>query len=216
MARTKHSIIGLIAVVLTTAGLYAYNPVSWGQISTVEGFTSYARSFGQVITGVIFFITTIQAIIPVIPFVILCIANGILFGIFKGTLLTLAGTMAGASITFFVSRRLGHQWVDRFYQDNSLRYFDKIEGFRGFFVVLGMRLLPYFPAPLINISAGVSRIRFFWFFLASAIGKLPFILGYGILGYSVLSSKNYMLGIGLMALLIVLPFTVVFLTRKRA
>lgn len=216
MHLTKKSLIGLSVIVLTAAVLYLYNPVSFWKISTVEGFVSYARSFGPVMAAVIFFVTTIQAIVPVVPFVILCIANGILFGIFKGTLLTWAGTLMGASITFFISRRLGYEWANNAYQDDRLKCFDKIEGYRGFFVVLGLRLLPYFPAPLINISAGVSRIKFFWFFLASAIGKLPFILGYAILGFSVLSSKNYILGIGLMALLIVLPFTIVCLTRKRA
>ncbi len=216
MSQTKNTLMGLAVVLLTTAGLYLYNPVSIWQISSVEGFVSYARSFGQVMTAAIFLVTIVQAVVPVIPFVILCIANGILFGIFKGSLLTWAGTLMGASITFFVSRMLGREWALRSHRDSGLKYFEKIEGHRGFFVVLGLRFLPYFPAPLINVSAGVSRIRFFWFFLASAIGKLPFILGYSILGYSLLSSRNYVLGLGLMTLLIVLPFTIVFLTKKKA
>lgn len=216
MYEKKNTLIGVAVVILISAGLYMNNPVSIGQISTVEGFVAYARSFGPIMPAAIFFVTAVQAIVPVIPFVILCIANGILFGMLNGILITWAGTLTGASIAFYVSRKLGYEWASRSYRDTGLKNFDNIEGLRGFFVILGLRLLPYFPAPLINVSAGVSTIRFFWFLLASAIGKLPFIVGYSVLGYSLLSSKNYLLGIGLMAILIVLPFSIVFFRKKRA
>lgn len=192
-----------------------YKPVTVKELSTVDGFVSYARSFGSIMPVAIFIITTIQAIVPLIPFVILCSANSILFGMYYGILITWAATLFGASITFYMARRLGYEWAAKTYKRSNLKHIEDINGYRGFLIILAFRLLPYFPAPLINISAGVSKINFLWFFAASAIGKLPFIIGYALLGYSLLQTKNYSLGIGIMAALILVPYLIVRVKRRK-
>lgn len=196
------------------AGMYLYYPVSLGQITTVEGLVSYARSFGPIMPLAVFFVTVVQAVLPVIPFIILCSANSLLFGIIKGTLLTWAATLVGASITFYMARSMGYEWASGRYNKINIDLINKLNGYKGFLMILSLRLLPYVPAPAINVSAGVSGIKFFWFLLASAIGKLPFIIGYGMLGYSLTQSKNYTLGLAVAALLIV-PYLIARYRKKR-
>lgn len=202
----RSNTLSLILIVIVTVGLYIYKPISLYQITTIEGFIQYARSLGAVMPIAIFFITIGQAIVPVIPFVILCSANSLLFGMLNGTLLTWVGTLVGASITFYFSRRFGLEWAARNFKSANFKKIDQITGFNGFVMILTLRLLPYFPAPLINVTAGVSSINFLWFFLASAIVKLPIIIGYSYLGFNLMHSKNYLLGVGVMLTLMVLPY----------
>lgn len=214
MKKNHGLLLGSVITASLLLSLYIYKPISFAEMSTVDGFVKYARSFGVLMPIATFAISAFQAIVPAIPFVILCIANGVIFGMTGGILLTWAGTMSGATILFFVSRRLGYDWAARKYQTVHLKQIKKMTGFHGFLVVMGLRLLPYFPAPLVNIMAGVSRINFWWFFAASAVGKLPFILGYTLLGYNLLHSKNYTLGIIIMIAIIVIPFFIVRRTRR--
>lgn len=207
-------LLSLLAVSILSVGLYMYKPISFNEISTVEGFVAYTRSFGPIMPVSSFVITLVQAIFPVIPFVIICSANGVLFGLVSGTLITWAGTLAGASLTFFISRRLGYEWAARRYMKTRFRKIDEMNGYKGFLVILGLRLLPYFPAPLINVSAGVSRINFFWFLLASAIGKLPFIIGYTLLGFNLLHTKNYALAATILVALLLVPYLIVRTTKR--
>lgn len=215
MRDTKYTSFVLILLALLITGMYLYYPVSLKQLTTVEGLVSYARSFGPIMPLAVFFVTVVQAIVPIIPFIILCSANTLLFGLTEGTLLTWAATLVGATITFYAARSMGYEWATKKYNKINTEMIDKLDGYKGFLMILTLRLLPYIPAPLINISAGVSGIRYFWFLLASAIGKLPFILGYGILGYSLTQSKNYTLGLALMAGLLVIPYLIARYKKKR-
>lgn len=215
MRDTKYTLLVLTLIVFLITGMYLYYPISLRQLTTVEGLVSYARSFGAIMPLAVFFVTVVQAIVPVIPFIILCSANSLLFGITEGTLLTWAATLVGASITFYTSRSMGYEWASRKYNKINADLIDNLNGYKGFLMILSLRLLPYVPAPLINVSAGVSGIKFSWFLLASAIGKLPFIVGYGLLGYSLTQSKNYTIGLALMAALIIVPYLIARYRKKR-
>jgi len=211
----RNMVYSVLFFTVLAVALYSFKPITIREISSVEGLVAYAKSFGHIMPLAVFIITVIQAIVPVIPFVILCSADGILFGLTNGILLTWVGTLAGASIMFFAARKMGYAWAAEKHSNKKLKEIDQLQGFRGFWIILALRLLPYFPAPIINISAGVSRINYLWFLLASAVGKLPFIIGYTLLGYTLIHSKNYTLGAALMAALIIIPYLVMRRKRKR-
>lgn len=217
MKKKNHSfILGLAVTASLLLSLYIYKPVSFEEISTVEGIIKYTRAFGVLMPIASFTIGAFQAMFPAIPFFILCIANGIMFDMAGGILLTWASTLTGATILFHISRRLGYDWAANRYKQAFKNKLENMNGYRGFLILLGLRLMPYFPAPLVNIMAGVSKINYWWFFFASAIGKLPLILGYTILGTSLLHTKNYTLGVILLIVLIALPYLIVRKTRKRS
>ncbi len=209
MNRNNNSlIVNLLIVIALIFSFYLYKPVSVHEISTVEGFVQYASSFGPVMPLFVFVLTTTQAVFPAFPFIMLCIANGLLLGFSKGVLLTWAGSLLGASTAFYISRRFGYHWAAGRYGQTRLALVMQMTGYQGFLLILALRLLPCVPAPLINISAGISKINFGWFLLASALGKIPFIAGYTLLGYSLLRGKNLVLGGGITAGLIIISYLI--------
>ncbi|PKM82658.1 MAG: hypothetical protein CVU89_03930 [Firmicutes bacterium HGW-Firmicutes-14] len=212
----KSVFMSFFVVLILSIGMYLYKPVSLEEISTVRGLTSYVRSFGTIMPLAAFAITVIQAIVPVIPFIILCSTNGILFGMGNGILLTWTATLTGATIMFFAARRFGWEIRDGQSEENSnFKYLKDLDGPKGFMAILALRLLPYFPAPLVNIASGIGKIGYVWFLLASAIGKLPFIVGYTFLGYSLLHRQNLALTAVLSILLILIPYLIAKKTKHR-
>ncbi len=210
------SLISLTVVAVLVLGLYLYKPVTLEELSTIDGFSRYARSFGVIMPVAAFLIILVQAMVPVIPFVMLCSAVGILFGVGKGIAILWVGTLTGASITFFLSRMLGYRWAVPEYEGKVTAYLDKMNGPGGFLIILTLRLLPYFPAPLVNITAGISRMKFAAFLSASAIGKLPFIIGYTYLGYNLINSKDYALMLAVFAALVIIPYLIMKIAKKES
>lgn len=187
------------------------------QLSSVTGMVNYIRSFAVLAPLVSLIVSALQSMFPFIPFFIVCGANGIVFGFWPGLLLTWAGSLAGASGKFFMARKLGYEWVACHCKEGYLGQVDRINGPRGFMVILLLRLLPYVPAPAINILAGVSRVRYSVFLAASALGKLPFIAAYTYAGYSLVSSKQLMHAVYLMIAILGIAYGLsIIIKRKRA
>lgn len=185
------------------------------KLSTVTGLVEYIRSFAIMAPLASFTVTVLQAIFPFIPFFILCGANGIVFGFWPGLLLTWIGTLTGATIKFFTARKLGYNWVAGRCKEGWLSQVDRISGPRGFMVILILRLLPYVPAPAVNILAGVSSIRYPVFIAASALGKLPLILIYTYAGYSLVNSKQYMNAVYLMIAILAVTYGLSVIIKRR-
>jgi uncharacterized membrane protein YdjX (TVP38/TMEM64 family) len=100
------------------------------------------------------------------------LAAGFLFGSVLGTLYANIAATAGATLAFLASRYLLHDWVERKF-GNRLGPIQ--EGFakNAFSYLMTLRLIPIFPFFLINLVAGVTRIRLGTYVLATAIGIIP-------------------------------------------
>jgi phospholipase D1/2 len=109
------------------------------------------------------------------PVTVLNVATVFTFGPILGNLYALAGWLASAAMGYGIGRALGrqmvqkmaHSWLDRLIQPAERH---------GFITVLTMRVLPVAPFTLVNFFVGASGIRFWDFFLASVVGRIPGIV----------------------------------------
>lgn len=95
----------MVAVVLERL-LGAVVPWDAEQIRALLDATGPLASFvyvAAVVTAVV---------VPPLPSVPLDLAAGLAFGVWWGTLLTLAGDLIGAAIAFALARRLGRPWLE--------------------------------------------------------------------------------------------------------
>jgi uncharacterized membrane protein YdjX (TVP38/TMEM64 family) len=107
-------------------------------------------------------------------------AGGMLFGPLTGSVVTLIGAAVGGAAAFGLSRRVGGDGL-RGLGARAERMAAAGER-RGFRSVLCLRAAPGAPATLVNYAAGISRISFRDFVLASAIGGAPRAVTYTVLG----------------------------------
>ena len=141
------------------------------------------------------------------PDSVLVISGGMIFGLVWGTFLTVIGSLIGATIAFFLSRKLGQELVKKFVK-KDLVFFNKDDKKGGLLLILMLRLIPLFPFKVVSYSAGLSDIRFKDFALATTLGSLPGIIVYTNLGdkTTVFGSKDFYLSIGLLIGLFIISF----------
>jgi len=111
-------------------------------------------------------------------------AGGALFGIVFGTLLSVIGATLGASAAFLIARRLGRRDVELI-TGERVRAMDAWLERRGFFAILGLRLVPLVPFNALNYAAGVTALRPASYVLGTAVGIVPGAFAWAALGGSI-------------------------------
>jgi uncharacterized membrane protein YdjX (TVP38/TMEM64 family) len=153
---------------------------------------------------------TVFAIRPLtlFPLTPLWIAAGAFFGWLEGGIWASVGTLLGGSMNFALARHLGRDFVERQLGERVGRWARMGHG-KGFRSVLLLKLNPLVPDGLINNLAGVSRMAFASFALASLLGVSPLIFLYSYIGTTLWEypSPTFWIGVGILtALTIVLLF----------
>ncbi len=111
---------------------------------------------------------------------------GSLLGNFNGVTATLIGSYIGSALTFFVSRYLFRDWVEKKFLPKypKIREYEELLFTNGFKTVLFLRLVPLFPFNALNYILGVTRVTFKEFFFGTLIGIVPGTIIYVYLGDS--------------------------------
>ena len=115
---------------------------------------------------------TVAIVASPIPSAPIALAAGAAYGHTLGTFLVVAGAELGAMIAFLLARGLGRPFVER----HVGRRLDA--GFLGSqntltLLVFGSRLLPFLSFDMISYAAGLSKIHFWRFALATLAGIVP-------------------------------------------
>jgi uncharacterized membrane protein YdjX (TVP38/TMEM64 family) len=76
--------------------------------------------------------------------------------------------MMGASAAFWIGRTLGREFAASMIGDRLKKYDDAIEK-NGFATVLYLRLV-YFPFTAMNFGMGLTKVRFWDYFLGTGLG----------------------------------------------
>ena len=118
------------------------------------------------------------AIVGVLPSYFITMANVAVFGIWWGTVLSIAGESLGAVLAFLLYRK-GLNKLSRGKSkfstslDRRMTQLSQASPPRAFFLVFAFRLLPYMPSGAVTVAAAASRMNAFAFTMASTLGKIP-------------------------------------------
>lgn len=131
-----------------------------------------------------FAITYCVAATLFIPASALSLAAGVLFGVWVGTAAVWTGAVGSIALSFLIARYALRARVQAL-ADSKPRFgaVDRAVGEQGWRIVALMRLSPVFPFTLQNYLFGVSAIRFWPCWIASAIFITPGTFLYVYLGF---------------------------------
>lgn len=166
----------LAAVVI---GVVAFFSLDLGRLLTLdalktnkEGLRAYTDAhYG---TAVLVFIAgyCVQTALSLPGAVIFTLAGGFLFGTAFGTVYVNIGATSGAVLAFLAARHLFRDAVERRFA-GKLATIQRGFNQNAFNYLLTLRLIPLFPFFLVNLAAGLTRIRVPTYTLATAIGIIP-------------------------------------------
>lgn len=103
---------------------------------------------------------------------ILSLSAGAVFGPFWGTLYAVCAASVGATLSFLVTRYLLRDLVVAHFGHKLENINQELEQ-RGINYLLFLRLVPVFPFFLINLAAGLTRLRLSTFVLGTFCGIIP-------------------------------------------
>lgn len=184
----------------------AWVEVLWRMFS-VESMTevaAYLRSFGAWTPVISILLMILQAVISPLPGSLVASANGIVFGIWWGTLLSWVGGILGGTASFWLARWLGQGAVARLAGGKRLDQANRLSEAEGFWIILIARLVPLISFDWISYLAGVSRMRYTHFLLATAVGMLPGTFAWTALGHDLVMARDSTWRISLIGIFMVL------------
>ncbi|MEO8205401.1 MAG: TVP38/TMEM64 family protein [Chthoniobacterales bacterium] len=118
-----------------------------------------------------------------LPGSFLTVGAGAVYGFWFGALLVTISNTVGAIINFMTSRYLARSFVARkLKQSRKMQTFEKALDARGWQIILLSRVSPIVPHSLVSYAAGLTRMSFWRFTLASWIGFIPISVAYSYVG----------------------------------
>src|SRR5437764_9895517 len=170
--------LGLVPAVRHTLyrGLYLL------AIGHLAQFHAYLLSMGPwaPVVSTIFMVS--QSVAIPVPVTLLMVANGLVFGVWRGMLISFGGGFAGALLAYYIGRRYGRAFVCRFVPSPALDAADSLMARRGGWAVVLGRWVPGIPCDPLSYAAGIMCMPFWKFVGLTIVGLLPANLATAYLG----------------------------------
>ena len=167
------AIAGAVLLILLLTGIAIFLAAHGEQFEfSAEQIAGTIRSLGSWAMAGSVLLMIAHSFVP-LPAEFIAIANGMVFGVVLGTLITWCGAMAGAILAFSLARLFGRRFVQAILPS---RYGTAIDGWtqeQGVPILLVSRLLPIVSFNLINYAAGLTSISWWTFLWTTGLGILP-------------------------------------------
>src|SRR5215207_1813504 len=175
----------LLAIALASAGIFVLVyllsfDLRWDVsqivliLSQLDASTlkDWVLSFGALSPLVYFLVVVAQVIVSPIPAGPVTLAGALVFGIWKGLTLSMAGSVVGSVLVFAAARRWGEPLIMRLVgKETYYRYAGRLHP-NGWWL-FAILLLPLMPDDAVCALAGLSAITFRRFLVVTILGRLP-------------------------------------------
>lgn len=180
----------------------------------VRGSVHFIRSYGPYSMLVSFLLIVFINTVAVLPNIFILAANGVIFGVVEGTIISWLAESVGVILSFILMRYFFHDVAHNvIIRSNALKRIDEFSGKQGFRVMLVARCIPYVPSGLITALGAVSSITLADYALATFIGKLPSAWIEVTLGHDLLSYQDHMMRLTILFVISIGLYY--FLVRKK-
>lgn len=188
-------IVGFTLASLLLSVLFDQTVGRWLDLSP-ESVRDWIQGLGA--AGPLVYVTLVAlgVVFSPIPSIPLGIAAGLAFGIWWGTVYSVIGSQIGALVAFFLARRFGRPWVQRYVPADQLDKIDRVSERSGAWAIFVMRLLPAFNFDWVSYGAGLTTMRWNRFALATFFGMLIPVFGVVAVGDALLTDLRRAIFIG--------------------
>jgi len=159
-------VLGLVLAAIYFGADYTFSPQEVEETIRSWGAWGILASIGLMV---------LHSFVP-FPAEFLAIANGMVYGLLLGTVITWIGAMLGALLAFGLTRTLGRPLIEMLVARKNWHILDEWTAHRGGRIVLVSRFIPLIAFNLVNYAAGLMRISWWTFTWATGIGILPFTI----------------------------------------
>ena len=211
-AMNRKKLTNLFLSILALAALWIYRQpliesLQW--FSDLDAVTASIRGYGlwgPVILCVLFILQTFLAFIPGQA---LMVASGYVYGFSGGVLITWISLVLGGQLAFWLARRYGRPFAEKWISPAILDRWDKVAGKQGIPFYVVTLVMPFFPNDAMCYVAGLGKMSNRRFLIANSLGrgiaslltvvvgafadKIPSLLPIAVIGFVVLGIIGWVL-----------------------
>ena len=163
-----------LSIVLSLILLWAYRlPImeSLRWFSNLDAVIESIRGYGIWGPVVLFVLFILQAFIAFIPGQALMIASGYIYGFLGGILITWTSLVLGGQIAFWLSRKFGRPFAEKWIAPATLDRWDKSAAGQGMAFYVITLVMPLIPNDAMCYVAGLGSMEPRRFLLANMLGR---------------------------------------------
>lgn len=205
--RTVQVVAGVLLIILL-GGIYIFHPEVYHDLwqvmtcGSMEETVAYINRFGVWAMVVSFWVDVLINALSVLPSIFISTANGVLFGIIPGVILSWLAETVGVVISFFLMRTLLRDSAEKLIRKSPyLKKLDDFSGENGFQMMLFARTIPYFPSGILTALGSVSKISVRDYILSNLIGKFPSTALEVIIGHDLVMLEENMVRLTIVVIL---------------
>lgn len=136
-------------------------------------------------------ISTIIAILGVVPSIFVTGANIIFFGAFEGFIISLIEEAFGGYISFIIYRLGFKKGAENIKNKHKLlKALVDSEGKKAGILIFEGRLIPFIPSGFVTLAASISNVNGFIFIIATFLGKIPSIALEALVSYDLINIEE--------------------------
>ena len=172
--------VALLLLILLFAGFRLLFPEVWDRLwhvvtsGNLQETIDYIQSFGVWAMAFSFCLDVLVNALGFLPSIFISTANGVLFGIVPGIIVSWLAETVGVILSFLLMRTFLRDSAERLIRKSPyLSRLDDFSGEKGFQMMLVARTIPYFPSGILTALGAVSRISVKDYMLSNLVGKFP-------------------------------------------
>lgn len=175
----------------------------------VDALAEYFRSFGAWAMVVSFVLDVLINAGSIFPSIFISTANGLIFGLPMGILISWLAETTGVVISFWLMRYLFRSTAEKMIAKSTmLMKIDDLSGRKGLQWMAAARMLPYFPSGILTAIGAVSKISTRDYIIANLIGKFPSTSLEVVIGHDLVNFQQHSERLAVMVTLAVIIFIV--------
>jgi uncharacterized membrane protein YdjX (TVP38/TMEM64 family) len=163
-----------LSVIVSLVALWVYRAplLDWLRwFSDLDAVIESIRGYGLWGPAVLFILFILQAFIAFIPGQALMIASGYIYGFLGGILITWTSLVVGGQIAFWLSRKYGRPFAEKWIAPATLDRWDKSAAGQGVAFYVITLVMPLIPNDAMCYVAGLGNMPARRFLLANMLGR---------------------------------------------
>ena len=140
----------------------------------VQRMAEVLQSYGPWAMVISFVLDVLINALGFLPSIFFSTANGLLFGVVPGIIISWLAETVGVVLSFMIMRYILRDTAHKIIEKSEfLLKVDDFSGKNGLIVMLFARAIPYFPSGIITALGAISQISLRDYIIANLVGKLP-------------------------------------------
>ena len=178
----------------------------------------YIQSFGVWAMLFSFCLDVLVNALGFLPSIFISTANGVLFGVVPGIIVSWLAETTGVILSFLLMRTILRDSAEKVIRKSPyLSKLDEFSGKKGFQMMLIARTIPYFPSGILTALGAVSRISVKDYMLSNLIGKFPSTALEVVIGHDAVLFHEHMERLTCVVVLATIVYAAIwYVQRKRS